>query len=210
MTEALTDDAAELRRQRDDLSAEMERCHRLLDRHYGEDESTTALDTLEDRLKTLLDESAAALSREREARERAEGEVGRLTSLIDTPHTADFMGAVPLEAAHQIKRWGVEHDDGKAPEDWFWVVGYLAGKALHHAKAGNVEKAKHHTISTAAVMLNWFRRLSGDDQTFRPGIAEPKGYAGKGPECEYCEREATESIGNVIVCDEHFKTERPA
>jgi len=37
---------------------------------------------------------------------------------------------------------------------------------------------------------------------------KPKGYAGKGPECEYCDREATESIGNTIVCDEHFKSEQ--
>jgi hypothetical protein len=46
----------EFRQQRDDLSAEMERCHRLLDVYYGESLETTALDTLEDRLKQLLDE----------------------------------------------------------------------------------------------------------------------------------------------------------
>lgn len=98
-----------------------------------------------------------------------EAEVKRLTNLIDTPHTDDFLKAVPLEAAHQIKRWGNEHDNGKTPWDWFWLVGYLSQKAAQAATEGNVEKAKHHTISTAAAMLNWYRRLTGDDASFQPG-----------------------------------------
>lgn len=97
-----------------------------------------------------------------------QAQITRLLSLIDTPHTNDFMAAVPLEAAHQIKRWAIEHDEGKTPLDWFWLVGYLAQKAATSAMAGDVEKAKHHTISTAAVM-NWYRRLTGDDQSFQPG-----------------------------------------
>lgn len=44
------------RKERDDLSAEMERCHRLLDAYYGESFETTSLDTLEDRLTTLFAE----------------------------------------------------------------------------------------------------------------------------------------------------------
>jgi hypothetical protein len=107
--------------------------------------------------------------RKRRTRAQLEAEIARLNLLINTPHTDDFMTAVPLEAAHQIERWGIEHDRGKDPEAWFWLLGYLAGKALHHAKAGNVEKAKHHTISSAAVMLNWFRHMTGDETTFQPG-----------------------------------------
>ena len=33
--------------------------------------------------------------------------------IINTPETADFMAAVPLEAAHQRERWGSSHDAGK-------------------------------------------------------------------------------------------------
>ena len=102
--------------------------------------------------------------------ERLKGEVGRLTKLIDTPHTDDWLRAVPLEAAHQVKRWGVEHDVGKTPFDWFWLIGYLAQKAALSAVAGDIDKAKHHTVSTAAVLLNWFRRLTGDEMSFQPGI----------------------------------------
>jgi hypothetical protein len=97
-------------------------------------------------------------------------ELERLNELINTPHTADFLEAVPLEAAHQIARWGTEHDEGKQPTDWLWLIGYLAGKATNAAIKGDLEKAKHHTISTAAVCLNWFRRIVGDEKTFRPGI----------------------------------------
>jgi hypothetical protein len=112
-------------------------------------------------------ENVSALLAERD---ELVAEVERLTALIDTPHTDDWLSAVPLEAAHQVKRWGVEHDVGKTPLDWFWLIGYLAQKAATSVLAGDVEKAKHHTVSTGAVLLNWFRRLTGDDHTFQPGI----------------------------------------
>lgn len=103
-------------------------------------------------------------------RDNLAGEIQRLHDLIHTPHTDEFMTAVPLEAAFQIDHWGVEHDAGKKPEDFFWLIGYLAGKALRAVvKDNDVKKAKHHTISTAAVCLNWFRRISGEDQSFQPG-----------------------------------------
>lgn len=57
-------------------------------------------------------------------------EVRRLRTERNTPHTADFLEAVKLEALHQRERWGVDHDAGKTDADWFWLVGYLAGKAL--------------------------------------------------------------------------------
>lgn len=106
--------------------------------------------------------------------DRLKAENKKIVRLIDTPHTDDFIKAVPLEAAHQVKRWGVEHDVGKTPWDWFWLIGYLAQKAASAALSGNTEKAKHHTISTAAVLLNWFRRLTGEDESFQPGIDPTK------------------------------------
>jgi hypothetical protein len=92
------------------------------------------------------------------------------SQVINTPETADFMAGVPLEAAHQRERWGSDHDAGKTPFDWFWLVGYLAQKAASSAVAGDTEKAKHHTISTAAALANWHAALSGADTSMRPGI----------------------------------------
>ena len=58
--------------------------------------------------------------------------VKELEALLDTPEIIDFAKAVQLEAAHQRKRWGSEHDAGKTDADWFWLIGYLSGKALHN------------------------------------------------------------------------------
>lgn len=102
----------------------------------------------------------------------------RLRAERDTPHTTDFLAAVKLEALHQRERWGADHDVGKTDADWFWLVGYLAGKALTAAGVGNFEKALHHTISTAAALMNWHAALSGVDARMRPGIdAAAKGVA---------------------------------
>lgn len=81
--------------------------------------------------------------------------VQELETLINTPQTRIFLLAVKMEAAHQINRWGKPRDRAKAPADWFWLVGYLAGKALAAAIIGDRDKALHHTISSAAVLANW-------------------------------------------------------
>lgn len=87
---------------------------------------------------------------------------------INTPHTAEFLEAVHLEAIHQRERWGSEYDTGKTDADWFWLVGYLAGKALHKP-----EKQVHHIITTAAALLNWHAAKTGTDTRMRPGIETP-------------------------------------
>jgi hypothetical protein len=93
--------------------------------------------------------------------------------IINAPETRDFMAAVPLEAAHQRDRWGTDHDAGKSPFDWFWLIGFLAQKAADAAVRGNLEKAMHHTISTAAALANWHAALGGMDSRMRPGIDQP-------------------------------------
>lgn len=102
-------------------------------------------------------------------------EIERLRAQLNTPETEDFMQGIPLEAAHQRERWGADHDAGKAPLDWFWLIGYLAQKAATSAIAGDLTKAKHHTISTAAALANWHLQLTGADNRMRPGIADPEG-----------------------------------
>lgn len=100
----------------------------------------------------------------------ARKEIRRLDALLNTPELHDFAAAVTLEAAHQRQRWASDHDAGKAPEDWFWLLGYLGGKAVHAAKTGDRDKALHHTISSAAALANWHAALLGSDSSMRPGI----------------------------------------
>lgn len=99
-------------------------------------------------------------------------EVERLRAIIDTPQANDFLRAVSTEAEHQRQRWHCSHDAGKTPADWFWLIGYLAGKALHAHAAGDPAKAEHHVITTAAACANWHQAMTGKTD-MRPGIAAP-------------------------------------
>lgn len=99
-----------------------------------------------------------------------ERENERLLALINTPELQDFSQGVTREAAHQRERWGLEHDLRKEPEDHFWVLGWLSGKIVHALRAGDVEKAKHHCISSAALLANWHHILVQRDCGEREGI----------------------------------------
>lgn len=94
--------------------------------------------------------------------------------LLWSPINERFMEGVMREAGHQVARWGEDHDFGKEPEDWLFLIGYLAGKACKASREGNQEKALHHTISTAAVCANWHAHIKGEETTFRPGHGPEK------------------------------------
>lgn len=108
------------------------------------------------------------------AMERALEEVERLRDLISRPYIGTWTDEIIVEAAHQRDRWGANHDHGKAPEDWFWLIGYLAGKCLAAHRAGDAAKAHHHTVSTAAVLAHWAAAIDGNEGVFRPGLGIEK------------------------------------
>ena len=62
----------------------------------------------------------------------------------------------------QAKADWADHDKSKEPAEWFWLVGYLAGKALAAAIGGDTTKARHHTISAGAALLNWHASTKGE------------------------------------------------
>lgn len=101
-----------------------------------------------------------------------DGRLQYLEGLINSPEVEQFLRGTHLEAIHQVERWGEASDRGKRPADWFWLVGYLAGKALHAQVGGNTEKAKHHCISTAAALYNWHCAISGTDVRMAPGSSD--------------------------------------
>ena len=94
--------------------------------------------------------------------EAAKFEIERLTFILNTPQYEPFLKAVESEAAHQTFRWGEKDRETKSPADWFWLVGYLAGKALTADLIGNGKLARHHTISTAAALYHWHASVKGD------------------------------------------------
>lgn len=99
-------------------------------------------------------------------------ELDRLRALINSPEVDAFLRGTHIEAVYQVERWGAASDRAKRPADWFWLVGYLAGKALHAAMEGSTEKAKHHTISSAAALYNWHSAITGNDVRMCPGRSD--------------------------------------
>ena len=88
---------------------------------------------------------------------------------LNTPETRDFARGVVLEAEHQRQRWGSDHDAGKTAPDWMWLLGYLVGKAVQADKDGDLDKMRHHIITSAAALANWHAQLDGQSN-MRPGI----------------------------------------
>jgi len=106
-------------------------------------------------------------------RQDLEMEAMEAFDLLNHPEVMDFLDGTRLEVAHQIQRWGTVHDRAKEPQDWFWLVGYLAGKALRAHGDGDVNKALHHTISSAAVLANWHTQIKlGQAGRFTPGASD--------------------------------------
>lgn len=92
-----------------------------------------------------------------------DAEIARLNEVINQPMNNDFLRGVSIEAEHQRQKWGDPHDRNKSAENWFWLVGYLAGKCLRACITGDRDKAQHHTISSAAALFNWHKAISSDE-----------------------------------------------
>lgn len=130
----------------------------------AEDVAEAALAALAQRMDQInaLQHQVATAQQERDA----------LLTLINSPHNAEFLEGVRREIAHQVHRWGTVHDRAKAPADWLWLLGYLAGKALHAHAAGDTEKALHHCISSAAVLANWHTQILLGAGAMTPGSSD--------------------------------------
>jgi hypothetical protein len=112
--------------------------------------------------KRICDPTGFVQGRDETIIRQALEEGARLDALVNNPEMLDFMKGVQLEAAHQVEKWGEAHDRDKSAENWFWLVGYLAGKCLRAVICGDRTKALHHTISTAAACANWHRAIKAD------------------------------------------------
>jgi len=86
-------------------------------------------------------------------------EVRRLKGLM-TPETKDFVAAVEREAAYQRDHWGAKHDEEKSDADWYWTLGWLAGKAVNDPHDQDdtrtpLERKLHRIVTAAALACNW-------------------------------------------------------
>lgn len=84
----------------------------------------------------------------------------QLHQLVNTPELVDFVKAVHMESVHQLDRWGAADREGKGPTDWFWLVGYLAGRALEHHK--NAERLSGQLAMQPGLSLVPQEKTEGD------------------------------------------------
>lgn len=126
-----------------------------------------------DRLRAKTTELRQQIQIQAEDNRTIVAETERLSNLLNTPETVDFVKGVQTEAAHQRIRWAQSHDAGKSDPDWFWLIGYLAGKALFNPGDSH-EKKLHRIITIAAAAANWHRASSGFGDEMRPGIEPPE------------------------------------
>ena len=105
-----------------------------------------------------------------------EEELIRLKTMLNTPIFEDFVEGFKREAAYQIKEWGESLDRHKEPQEWYWLLAYLSGKGLRAQMEGDLDKARHHCISSAAVLLNWHRSIgaenTGEESDLRKKVEE--------------------------------------
>lgn len=121
-------------------------------------------------LIATVEKQETALHAETERGNALAVRVAELEARINTPEIFDFIEGMKAEAAHQRERWAAS-DGGKTDADWFWLVGYLSGKALHKS-----DKRLHHLITVAAALFNWHLATVGKTD-MRPGIATPDGVS---------------------------------
>ena len=74
------------------------------------------------------------------------------------PVTSDFWQDCLDESRFQDERWPERHDAQKTDADWFWLVGFLAGKVMR--PGASVEKKRHRLRALAAVLEHWDRQLA--------------------------------------------------
>ncbi|MFM0405249.1 hypothetical protein [Paraburkholderia dipogonis] len=93
-----------------------------------------------------------------------EARVAELNAIIHTPESDEFLKGVSIEAEYQRQLHGIDATEARFDwHQWFWVTGYLLGKALAACKSGegDGEKAKHHLVTSAALINNWHNTLTG-------------------------------------------------
>lgn len=107
-----------------------------------------------DAYESALQQAAYAVPEMKARIEQLEAQVKTAEEKLNTPVSADFFEGLKAEIDHQRARWS-EADENKTDSDWFWLLGYLAGKAL-----GQPEKRLHHTITAAAALYHWHTKTA--------------------------------------------------
>ena len=82
---------------------------------------------------------------------------------LSHPITEDFLEGLEREQQFQRLNWGLDKDETKSDDDWFWLIAFLATKAKQ-TPDGDPTKKRHRLISTAAALMNWHAQTLDDDE----------------------------------------------
>jgi hypothetical protein len=102
---------------------------------------------------------ANAVSKQSDEITRLQKLCDALITRISNPEINNFMEGVAIEAAHQVERWGEEHDADKTFEQWTALLVRLLGKFVDANWNRDRDKALHHLITIAAVCSNAHRQM---------------------------------------------------
>lgn len=78
--------------------------------------------------------------------------------MTQPPVTDDFWADAAEESRYQSEHWGEDHDNAKSDDEWFWTLGFLAGKVLR--PDADVFKKRHRLRAAAALLHQWDQRLA--------------------------------------------------
>lgn len=98
----------------------------------------------------------------------------RVMALLNVPDQEDFLRAAVTEAQYQRTRWTAS-DEAKTDSDWFWLAGYLLGKALHDVRGKRV----HHLTAAAAAIANWHAQAIARGEHMPQDRGDQKDHAGR-------------------------------
>lgn len=82
-----------------------------------------------------------------------------IRAMIYNPEVESFLTGVLIEVEHQKDRWK-DSDPMKSDADWYWLIGWLGGKAVmdpHPPEDPRTPKERrlHRIIAVAAAACNW-------------------------------------------------------
>jgi hypothetical protein len=105
---------------------------------------------------------------------RLQNLLNALLNRLNNPEVNLFLEGIKIEAAHQVERWGEDHDANKTFEQWTALLVRLLGKFVDSNWNKDHTKSLHHLITMAAVCANAHRQMVEKEAVYRnrPGDEE--------------------------------------
>ena len=95
-----------------------------------------------------------------------------LKDLLHSSEIHDFLRGVHIEAVRQVDALTTIRKGHMEAVDWFAMANQFTAHAQLEYRAGNLDKALQHCISSAAAAYNWHCAIRGADIHLAPGRSD--------------------------------------